>query len=172
MRIKFALVLTLMIFLITSFASALTLTESSGTKTVELGTLPSDPLAESTVILAFDVSDSEMDITHIDAYATITNSAGEVLQDRYTLHSHGSQFSMNYKFLEEGTYIVSLEVEPSEHYNGPKFDTFTVNFSLEVIPSKDNGAFMLYTLGVLITFIFLGSGYFVLKLSKKKVSKE
>ena len=162
-------VLLFLFLVLLTLSSVLADTETNGTKIVELGTLPSAPSVDSTMILSFQAADTEIQLTHIDAYVTIKDAEGNILTDRYYIHTHGSQFSMTHKFTQGGDYILSVEVVPSEHYEGTPFDPFTVDFSLKVKGEENVSQLYLYTFGILIAVIILGTVIFVRK--KKSIKK-
>ncbi len=134
-------------------------------KTVEIEFLPSEPTAERSAIIAFEVNDVDgKSVTHIDGFMDITKD-GELLVDDYELHSHGNQFSMTYKFPEKGQYLVTLTVSPSKDYENEKFDPIAVVFYVTV-EEASGGNTIFYVLGILIALIILGVLVFILK--KKK----
>ena len=154
---------------ILTFSQVLADTETNGTKIVELGTLPSAPSVGSVTILSFQAADTEIQLTHLDAYVTIKDAEGNILTDHYYIHTHGNQFSMTHKFTESGDYTISVEVVPSEHYEGTPFDPFTVDFSLRVKGEDNASQLYLYGFGIAITVIILGAVIFV---RKKKSTKK
>lgn len=161
-------IILIVFFLLLSTSFALADTVANGTKTVEFGTLPTDPSAGSAAILSFQASDTSVDLSHIDAYVTIKDAQGNTLTDRYYIHTHGNQFSMVYKFLHSGAYTLTVEVEPSDHYEGTPFDPFTVDFPLNVKGQDSTSYQLLYLFGGVIALVFLSGLFFIVK--KKKHS--
>ena len=93
---------------------------------------------------------------------------GQLLVDDYELHSHGNQFSMSYKFPEEGKYTATLTVQPSEHYENEKFDSLSVVFYITVEEAEEENNNTLYLFGIVAGLAILAILVFTLK--KKKPS--
>src|SRR3989338_331131 len=99
-------------------------------------------------ILSLEVNDAEgKSVTHIDGLLDIKKD-GQLLVDDYELHSHGNQFSMSYKFPEEGKYTATLTVQPSEHYENEKFDSLSVVFYITVEEAEEENNNTLYLFGI------------------------
>lgn len=136
-------------------------------KIIEISFLPSEPVAGKASIISFEVNDATgTSVTHIDGKMDITKE-GKLLVDDYELHSHGNQFSMTYKFPEQGQYTVTLEVFPAEGYENEKFDPLSVIFYVTAEDAEENSSALYYGLGIII-----GVGVLVLLLFllKKKRS--
>ncbi len=139
------------------------------TASVEFGTLPAAPSVGFATILVFKATDTQTELSHIDAYVTISDAEGNILKDQYPIHTHGSQFSMSYTFEDSGQYLLSVLITPSSHYEGPKFANFTVDFPITVEESeRTNSSALWYFLGVVLILGVLV--FFIIKKSKKKHS--
>ena len=161
----FLLILVLSITLVTAHAGESHEEEVDG-KIISLEFLPYEPKVGSVTILSFEVNDAEeKSVTHIDGFLDIKKD-GELLVDEYELHSHGNQFSMTYKFLEEGEYTATLTVQPSEHYETEKFDPVSVIFYITIEETTAGSNNLFYVVGILATVGILGVLIFSLK--KKK----
>ncbi|HIH59198.1 MAG TPA: LPXTG cell wall anchor domain-containing protein [Nanoarchaeota archaeon] len=137
-------------------------------KIISLEFLPFEPKAGSATILSFEVNDAEgKSVTHIDGLLDIKKD-GQLLVDDYELHSHGNQFSMSYKFPEEGKYTATLTVQPSEHYENEKFDSLSVVFYITVEEAEEENNNTLYLFGIVAGLAILAILVFTLK--KKKPS--
>ncbi|MSR86199.1 hypothetical protein EXS74_02290 [Candidatus Woesearchaeota archaeon] len=142
--------------------------ETAGGKIVEIGFLPSEPVAERASIIYFEVNDeTEKSVTHIDGLMDITKD-GEILVDDYKLHSHGNQFSMTYKFPEDGQYTLTLTVFPAEGYDNEKFDPISVIFYVTAEEdSSSGGNTTLLLLGIVFAAGIVGVLLFTLKQKSK-----
>jgi len=153
-------VLLLFVFICLS-ALASAATETVGDMTVELSLLPSEtPTAGKMAILAFETTNTDYEITHIEGLLDIYTAQGTLLKEDFELHSHGDQYSMSYKFPEPGVYRLALTVLPAEDYNGPKFEPITVEFSLDVQESNEGSSNLVWIIAggaavlVLLVLVF------------------
>lgn len=135
-------------------------------KIISLEFLPSEPKAGSAAILSFEVNDAQgKSVTHIDGFLDIKKDGVTLIED-YELHSHGNQFSMTYKFPEEGEYTATVTVQPSENYENEKFNPVSVIFYITVEEKEETNNNSIYALGILVAVGILAVLLLVLK--KKK----
>ncbi|MDP3728917.1 MAG: hypothetical protein Q8R18_05720 [bacterium] len=135
-------------------------------KVVEIEFLPSEPIAEKASIISFEVNDAEgKSVTHIDGSMDITKD-GVLLVNDYELHSHGNQFSMTYKFPEEGQYTVTLTISPAKNYENEKFDPIAVIFYVTA-EENENPISYLEIGGFIAAFLILGVLVFLMVKKKK-----
>ena len=105
----------------------------AGDLKMELTISPGEiPKTNQISIIGFEVLDkNDNPTTHTDGIMQITKE-DKIIVSNYELHSHGNKFSTVRNFNEPGVYIIELEVKPSEHYEGTKFNQTIAKFIFKI----------------------------------------
>lgn len=146
------------------------ITATNNSFSEDLGLFPTEiPTAGTTTILSFQVSNIEfLKVSHIDSYVTISDANGEILKENYLVHTHGNAYSMIFNFPKAGEYTIQTRIEPSEHYEGTKFDPVSMNFIIEVAAGENTSTgISTYLIAIMLAVIILGALFFVWKKKKR-----